>query len=222
MATKQWTLAPTRCLEPDEAQTVLDVARDRADKSAKRGGRQAAVSLLALRLGLEAGLRASEIAGLGKDDLDLRRLATARLLVRRGKGGRSRVVPLRSELAKHVRAYLADVRPALVNGHDPGTLLVGNAGKALTRFSLNSRMRTIYRKAGLPADRIAELSPCHSLRHTCGTQLYRTTRDLRLVQTHLGHSRSTTTEVYAAVLDDDRRAAVEAAFGQYDGEPALS
>lgn len=112
---KEWLLAPTRCLEPEEAQAVLDVARARAERSAKRGGLQAHVSLVALRLGLEAGLRASEIVNLGRDDVDLRKLATARLFVRCGKGGKSRVVPLRSDLAKHVRSYLADVRSHLAH-----------------------------------------------------------------------------------------------------------
>ncbi len=194
---------------------MVDAARDRAERSAKRGGRQAEVSYLALRLGLEAGLRASEIARLAVNDLDLRRLDSARLLVREGKGGKSRVVCIRADLAKHLRAYLADVRPALVNGHDPETVLVGNGGQPLNRHKLNGRMRTIYRNAGLPADRIVQLSPVHSLRHTCGTQLYRRTKNLRLVQEHLGHSRSTTTEVYAKVLDEDRREAVESAFADF-------
>ena len=215
MPSSEWILDATRCLEPEEAQAVLDTARERAERSRKRGGHQAEVSYLALRLGLEVGLRATEMIKLDVADIDLRKLATARLIVRHGKGGRSRVVALRADLAKYVRSYLADVRPNLVNGHDPGTLLLGNGGKALIRHSLNGRMLTIYRRAGLPQERIEQLSPCHSLRHSCGTQLYRTTHDLRLVQEHLGHSRSTTTEVYAKVLGRDKRAAVEAAFATY-------
>ena len=220
MPASEWILDATRCLEPEEAQAVVDAARERAELSRKRGGHQAQVSHLALRLGLEVGLRATEMARLAVADCDLRKLATARLLVRHGKGGKSRVVALRGDLAKHLRQYLADVRPCLVNGHDPGTLLVGNGGKALNRHGLNGRMLTIYHRAGLPQERIEQLSPVHSLRHTCGTALYRATRDLRLVQEHLGHSRSTTTEVYAKVLDRDKRAAVEAAFATYDGQGA--
>jgi site-specific recombinase XerD len=194
---------------------VVDAARDRAERSAKRGGHQAEVSYLALRLGLEAGLRASEIARLGVNDLDLRRLDSARLLVRHGKGGKSRVVPIRADLAKHLRTFLEDVRPALVQGDDPGTVLLGNGGTPLSRHTLNGRMRTIYRNAGLSDERITQLSPVHSLRHTCGMQLYRKTHNLRLVQEHLGHSRSTTTEVYAKVLGEDQREAIEAAFADF-------
>jgi integrase len=215
MGTSEWTLQPSRCLEPHEAQAVVDAARDRAERSAKRGGHQAEVSYLALRLGLEAGLRASEIARLGVNDLDLRRLDSARLLVRHGKGGKSRVVPIRADLAKHLRTFLEDVRPALVQGDDPGTVLLGNGGTPLSRHTLNGRMRTIYRNAGLSDERITQLSPVHSLRHTCGMQLYRKTHNLRLVQEHLGHSRSTTTEVYAKVLGEDQREAIEAAFADF-------
>ena len=175
MPSSEWILAAAKCLEPEEVQAVVDAARGRAERSRKRGGLQAETSYLALRLGLETGLRATEMATLGVADVDLRKLATARLLVRCGKGG-----------------------------------------KPLNRHSLNGRMLTIYRQAGLPQERIEQLSPVHSLRHTCGTALYRATRDLRLVQEHLGHSRSTTTEVYAKVLDRDKRAAVEAAFAPYD------
>jgi integrase len=218
MGASEWNLKASRCLEPEEAQAIVQAARERAERSAKRGGRQAEVSYLALRLGLEAGLRATEIAELGVEDLDLRRLDSARLLVRNGKGGKSRVVPIRADLAKHLRTYLGDVRPELVQGDDAGTVLLGNGGKPLSRHTLNGRMRTIYRKAGLSDDRIAQLSPVHSLRHTCGMQLYRKTHNLRLVQEHLGHSRSATTEVHAKVLGEDQREAIEAAFGDYDNE----
>ena len=216
MAASTWTLAPTRCLEPEEVDSVLTAARARAEKSAKRGGLQAEVSLLALRLGLEAGLRASEMAHLAVTDVDMRRVEAGRIHVRRGKGGKSRVVPIRADLAQHVRRYLKEVRPKLAPNPDPGNLLLGNGGVPLTRHTLNGRMRTIYRAAGLPAARIEELSPVHSLRHTCGTILYRKTKDLRLTQDMLGHSRPSVTAIYATVVDGEKRAAIESAFADLD------
>lgn len=50
----------------------------------------------------------------------------------------------------------------------------------------------------------------HALRHTCGTRMYRLTKDLRAVQKHLRHSSITMTQVYAHVVDEDYDAAVNA------------
>jgi integrase len=49
----------------------------------------------------------------------------------------------------------------------------------------------------------------HSLRHTYATNLYRVTKNLRLVQLQLGHSSYNTTTVYAQVMDKDIDEAVE-------------
>jgi len=189
-------------------------AEAHAVKSAKRGGLQAEVSWLAFRLGLEAGLRANEIACLKKDDLDLRRLDDAKLHVRKGKRGSNGVIFVPKTLAAHLRRYLQEVRPKLKGRKDPGNLLLGREGKPLTRLTMNKRMRTLLRGAGLPEERLKELSPVHCLRHTCGVMLYRATKNLRLVQKQLRHSRSTTTEVYANLLDEDWRAGIEAAFAE--------
>jgi len=200
---KQWHLDPKAYLDPEEVEQVRECARSRAESSAKRGGYQAGVSWVALRLGLEVGLRASEIASLKKGDLDLRRLDDAKLFVRKGKRGSNGVVFVPKSLAAHLRRYLKEVRPKLVQGKDPGTLLLGREGKPLTGASVNKRMRTILKNAGLPKRRLNELSPVHCLRHTCGVMLYRATKNLRLVQKQLRHARSTTTEVYANLLDED-------------------
>ena len=209
---KQWTLDSKAYLDIKEVKKVMAWAEAHAQKSAKRGGYQAEVSWLALRLGLEAGLRANEIATLRKDDLDLRRLDEARLHVRKGKRGSNGVIFVPKSLAAHLRCYLKEVRPKLKPRKDHGNLLLGREGKPLTRLTMNKRMRTLLRAAGLPEGRLNELSPVHCLRHTCGVMLYRATKNLRLVQKQLRHTRSTTTEVYANLLDEDWRAGVEAAF----------
>jgi len=114
-------------------------------------------------------------------------------------------------VAAHIRRYLQEVRPKLKGKRDPGNLLLGREGKPLTRLTMK-RMRTLLKGAGLSEGRLKELSPVHCLRHSCGVMLYRATKNLRLVQKQLRHSRSTTTEVYANLLDEDWRAGVEAAW----------
>lgn len=52
----------------------------------------------------------------------------------------------------------------------------------------------------------------HTLRHTCGTWIYRKTKDLRVVQKVLGHSDIKTTLKYAHVVMDEERRALEETF----------
>ena len=108
-------------------------------------------------------------------------------------------------MAAHIRRYLQEVRPKLKGKRDPGNLLLGREGKPLTRLTMK-RMRTLLKGAGLSEGRLNELSPVHCLRHSCGVMLYRATKNLRRVQKQLRHSRSTTTEVHANLLDEDWRA----------------
>ncbi len=149
MPASEWILDATRHLEPEEAEVVVGATRERAECSIKRGGLRAEALRLVLRFGLEVGLRATEMVSLVVADCDQRGLATARMLARYRKGGRSRAVAPRSGLAEHVRQYLADVPLRLVNDHDRATLLVGDGGNARTRRRLNGRMRTIHKRAGL-------------------------------------------------------------------------
>ena len=49
----------------------------------------------------------------------------------------------------------------------------------------------------------------HMLRHTFATELYRQTKDIRLVQKALGHADLSTTMIYTHIVDDDLEAALK-------------
>ena len=77
--------------------------------------------------------------------------------------------------------------------------------RPLCRRQIQKVFERMSREAGL-SKRVS----IHALRHTYGTHLYKASGgNLRLVQKQLGHSRVTTTQVYADVLAEDAVAAVE-------------
>src|SRR6266508_5165686 len=85
------------------AVTEVQALLDSCDRATPRGKRDLAILLLLARM----GLRASEVAGLGLDDLDWR----AGELVVHGKGGRRERMPLPVEVGEAVVTYLLEARP---------------------------------------------------------------------------------------------------------------
>lgn len=142
---------------------------------------------LMLRLAAEAGLRRAEIARVHRSDLTTGP-AGAELLVH-GKGGKLRVIPISDDLA----AAIADAADWLFPGDDDGHLSPQYVGK-------------------LMAGALPDHWTAHTLRHRFATRAYRGTRNLRAVQTLLGHSSVATTERYTAVDADEVRAAMMAAL----------
>jgi site-specific recombinase XerD len=129
-----------------------------------------------------AGLRSAEAIGLDLGDVDFEQ---ERVHVRRGKGGKERVVPLGEEAAQWVARYLREARPTLAKGADDA-LFLSARGRRLDTSALR---------------RIAPHP--HRLRHAFATHLLEGGADLRTIQELLGHSSLSTTQVYSHV--DARR-----------------
>lgn len=143
------------------------------------------------------GMRVSEIAGLGLEDLDLE-AGTVRCL---GKGSKERVMPLYAEAAHAVRVYLEKGRPALAAGHtDNRTLFLNPRGEKLTRQGLWLIIKAYARELGLE-DRVTP----HTLRHSFATHMLNGGAGLREVQKLLGHANISTTQVYTHISQDRLR-----------------
>ncbi|GAA5512191.1 tyrosine recombinase XerC [Deinococcus carri] len=166
-------------------------------------GVQASRDTLLLALGGTLGLRAAEIVGLDVTDVDLSGAA----LTVRGKGSKTRVVPLPTGVKTRLQRWLL-ARQA-VNPASPA-LLVSlsslNRGGRLSTDGARFIAHAYYRHLGLPP----EMWGLHTLRRTAGTHLYRATRDLHVVADLLGHASVTTSAIYAKMDVDVRREAVEA------------
>lgn len=137
------------------------------------------------------GLRSQEAVGLRLADVD----APQAQLVVRGKGGRTRVVPLGEEAAAAVRRYLERGRPRLLSrgASDEGRLLLSRAGRPLLTSDIRRLVVKYSQRAGVDA-----ASP-HMLRHAYATHMLERGADLRAIQELLGHASVSTTQVYTHV-----------------------
>ncbi len=137
-----------------------------------------------------AGLRVSELVGLDLGDLDLE---GGWLLVRLGKGGKSRRVPLGAPAVGALRGHLA-ARVGALSGAPVFTNYRGD------RLSTRSVAR-IFGRYWIQLDDTAlnysekGFSP-HALRHSFATHLLNHGADLRSIQELLGHAQLATTERY--------------------------
>ena len=179
---KQWTTIP-KFLNRDQVDKLVD-----APDSAKASGIRdhAMVELL-----YATGIRVSELIHLRTSSLDL-----AKGLIRvTGKGNKQRIVPIHAESAKTIQNYMDGARLTLL---DPGSspyLFVTARGGPMTRQAFWASLKLNGKKAGI----FHNLSP-HVLRHTFATHVLEGGADLRSVQTMLGHSDLSTTEIYTHVV----------------------
>ncbi len=150
------------------------------------------------------GARISEAVGAAVDDLDLTDESVGTALLR-GKGGRTRLVPVGGYACDALRAYLADGRASLVaGGRGTPAVFVNARGGPLSRQSAWTILRRAAVRAGLPVDGAHGVSP-HTLRHSYATHLLDGGADIRVVQELLGHASVTTTQVYTLVTVEHLR-----------------
>lgn len=143
------------------------------------------------------GARISEAVGLAVDDLEPEQVRL------RGKGGRTRIVPLGRYAREALDAYLVRARPGLT-ARTPALFLNARGGR-LTRQGAWEVLQSAAERAGLEG-----ISP-HVLRHSFATHLLDGGADVRVVQELLGHASVTTTQVYTLVTVDKLREVYAAA-----------
>jgi len=141
------------------------------------------------------GLRRAEVLGLQLGDVDLEAMT---LLVRRGKGGTSRLLPLAQPAATAVADWL-EMRPKCPTS----ALFVTRGGRPMSVKDLQRMFRRTVARAGL-RDGVT----LHTLRHTFATLLLREGVDVRTLQRLLGHASIETTALYLHVDTEDLRGAV--------------
>ena len=169
--------------------------------------------LTPIKLLYVCGLRLEEALTLAPDDI---RGSENRLLVRCGKGGRDRVVPLCQSMLEELRGYWSRHRnplwlfPAAGRGPMDSAAVIKRMRVATRPLSGSSLQQVIVRAradAGIP-DRATP----HSLRHSFATHLIEEGVSIRHVQRLLGHANINTTMIYTHFtqeVEHDALAALE-------------
>ena len=143
------------------------------------------------------GARVSEAIALNVSDIDI---STKSVVIRRGKGGKQRVVPLAGSAARALDAYLVRGRPDFVKDKRERSLFLSARGQRLSRQSAWNIVKDAAEEAGLSGD----ISP-HTFRHSFATHLLDGGADVRVVQELLGHASVATTQIYTLVTIDRLR-----------------
>ncbi len=189
-----------------QVECVLDAVASRATAARDTAGldprrRAAALRDAAMLETLYgAGLRISELTGLRVRDLALEE----GLLTVRGKGNRTRIVPVGGGAGRALRRYLDSGRAELASpGTSGGAVFLNQRGGSLSRtgaWTIVKRAveagRARARDRGIDFPRA--VTP-HTFRHSFATHLLEGGADLVAVQEMLGHADIATTQIYTHV-----------------------
>jgi integrase/recombinase XerC len=133
-----------------------------------------------------SGLRLSELTGLDLKDVDLE---NGSVLVRHGKGEKSRHVPVGRYAVKALLNWL-ECRNGMA-GVGEVAIFVSSRGSRIAARTVQGRLECWRVKLGLPVN----IHP-HMLRHSFASHLLESSGDLRAVQELLGHANLSTTQIY--------------------------
>ncbi|BAA30945.1 site-specific tyrosine recombinase/integron integrase [Pyrococcus horikoshii] len=174
-----------KSLTEDEVKKIVSVADNLRDK-------------LILLLLYGAGLRVSELCNLKIEDVNFEK---SFLIVRGGKGGKDRVIPISKTLLFEIERYLKtrkDNSPYLFVEKRR------NRKDKLSPKTVWMLVKKYGKKVGL------NVTP-HQLRHSFATHMLERGVDIRIIQELLGHANLSTTQIYTKVTTKHLREAIEKA-----------
>jgi integrase len=188
MMRDDWELTPEKYLNPHELASLLNRADELFVIGTSKKRKALVRDWMLINLAVFSGLRRKEMCDLRVVDLRLGN-GQSNIVVRCGKGGKSRVVHIGKELKGTLRRYIqwkAEV----------GEL-------APDAYLLRTERSPKYCVAGLWYRwRKYSNKRLHSARHAFGTYAYQACKDLRLVQKQMGHSKPSTTAIYSDVTPE--------------------
>lgn len=145
-----------------------------------------------LEFAYATGMRVTEIISLNIEDVNLE---AATVVCK--TNAKQRVIPLGSLSLKALKEYVEEARPILVKNDEENALFVNINGRRLTRQGFWKIVKYYKEQAHITKD----ITP-HVLRHSFATHLLQNGADLKSIQTMLGHSDISSTQVYMQFQDD--------------------
>ena len=144
-----------------------------------------------LEFAYATGMRVTEIINLNIEDVNLEgEYVICRV------GSKQRNIPLGSLSLKALKEYIDEARPILIRNEKEKALFVNVNGQRLTRQGFWKIVKYYKEQAHITKD----ITP-HVLRHSFATQLLQNGADLKAIQTMLGHSDISSTQVYMQFQD---------------------
>lgn len=181
LAPRQSQMLPDTMTAATVRQLLGSIDRDKA-----LGRRDLAI----LELFYASGLRLSELCQSRLETLDL----DDGFIRVRGKGNKTRIVPVGGAAISAIQDYLTNERPSLVKPKTSSHIFLTVRGGALSP----ERAREIVKQRAAAAGIDSKIYP-HLLRHSFATHLLENGADLRVIQELLGHADISTTQIYTHV-----------------------
>ena len=145
-----------------------------------------------LEFAYATGMRVKEIISLNIDDVNLEEgYVTCKT------GNKQRTIPLGTMSLNALKEYVDDARDVLIKNDDEKALFVNVNGGRLTRQGFWKIIKYYKEQAHITKD----ITP-HVLRHSFATHLLQNGADLKAIQTMLGHSDISSTQVYMQFQDE--------------------
>ena len=145
-----------------------------------------------LEFAYATGMRVTEIISLNIQDVNLKES-----YVVCKSGARQRNIPLGTLSMKALKEYMDEARPYMIKDESVEALFVNVNGKRLTRQGFWKIVKYYKEQAHITK----EITP-HVLRHSFATHLLQNGADLKAIQTMLGHSDISSTQVYMQFQDE--------------------
>jgi integrase/recombinase XerD len=145
-----------------------------------------------LEFAYATGMRVTEIISLNLEDVNFEEA-----YVSCKTGNKQRNIPLGTMSLKALKEYVDEARPYLIKDDSIKSLFVNINGKRLTRQGFWKIVKYYKEQAHITKD----ITP-HVLRHSFATHLLQNGADLKAIQTMLGHSDISSTQVYMQFQDE--------------------
>jgi integrase/recombinase XerD len=144
-----------------------------------------------LELFYSCGLRRTELLSLCCQDVNVKRQL---LIVKKGKGGRERYLPIGDRATLWLKKYVEDVRDELLLEVHQDRLFLTDDGAPFQATHLGQVVKKYLKQAEIDVT-----GSCHLLRHAMATHMLERGADIRFIQAMLGHEDLSTTEIYTQV-----------------------